>query len=453
MNTKTDVIEPTAWQSTVLRIPEQFNLLLAGGRGGGKSYCASLDLLRHVEKYGAQARPLVIRESYRSLEEIEDLVEELLLAAYSGKVGRNRQDHVIRCPNGAKIEFGVLAEPKHYKAYQGRSFTYLLVEEAGEIVQNKWIDLLRSNLRAPEGIPLREVRTANPGGVSHAHIHQNYIAKAPAYQPFKLDGETWVHCPSVFTDNEHIDQAAYKRRLVSACGGDDELLKAWLTGDWNIARGAFFAGSLSEDVHMLPADYRPKVWPSWRPYLAGDWGSAAPAVVYVVGRSPGDTPGIAKDSVVLLDEIATNEPDDYATGLRWPPGKLAEAIQEMCGKWGFQPRGVMDDAIGIEQNLLDYFRTTYNIYLDKPEKGRIAGWAKMRQAMTNANEQNGAPGLFVSARCRYFWATVPFLPRDPNRPEDVLTTAPDHAADAARYACMHEGWRIRNSCGTHVGMF
>ena len=37
--------------------------------------------------------------------------------------------------------------------------------EAGEVVQNKWIDLLRSNLRAPADIPLREVRTANPGGV------------------------------------------------------------------------------------------------------------------------------------------------------------------------------------------------------------------------------------------------------------------------------------------------
>lgn len=448
-----DEIKPTAWQASVLSVPETFNLLLAGGRGGGKSYGAVLDLLRHVEKYGAQARPLVIRESHKSLEEIADTLDTILNHAYRGGVRHNRADHILRLPNGAKIELGILAEPKHYKQYQGRSFTYLLIEEAGEIVNNKWIDLLRSNLRAPDGIPLREVRTANPGGVSHAHIHQNFIAKAPAWQPYKLDGETWVNCPSVYTDNPHLDGGAYERRLRAACGGDEELLRAWLTGDWNIARGAFFAGSLDETTHMLPDNFAPKLWPQWRPYLAGDWGSAAPAVVYVVGRCPGDVQGIAKDSVVLIDEIATHEADDLNAGLRWPPGKLAEAIQELCGKWGFRPRGVMDDAVGIEDNLLEFFRNDYDIHLQKPEKGRITGWAKMRQAMTNARERNGAPGFFASARCRYFWRTVPFLPRDPNRPEDVLTTAPDHAADAARYGVMHEGWRIQNSCGTHHGMY
>ncbi len=29
---------------------------------------------------------------------------------------------------------------------------------------------------------------------------------------------------------------------------------------------------------------------------------------------------------------------------------------------------------------------------------------------------------------------MPFLERDPRRPEDMLTTGADHAADAARYA-------------------
>ena len=38
--------------------------------------------------------------------------------------------------------------------------------------------------------------------------------------------------------------------------------------------------------------------------------------------------------------------------------------------------------------------------------------------------------MWISARCRYFWQTVPFLQRDPSRPEDIITTGPDHAADA-----------------------
>ena len=92
-------------------------------------------------------------------------------------------------------------------------------------------------------------------------------------------------------------------------------------------------------------------------------------------------------------------------------------------------------------------------YLEKPEKGRITGWAKLRQAMQNSIDRNGAPGFYASARCEYFWKTVPFLPRDENRPEDVNTSGADHGADAARYGIMHDGWINRNSCGTHYGMF
>lgn len=54
----------------------------------------------------------------------------------------------------------------------------------------------------------------------------------------------------------------------------------------------------------------------------------------------------------------------------------------------------------------------------------------------------GRPGMWITGRCRYFWQTVPFIERDPSRPEDVLTTGPDHAADAARYAVMHAAIRV-----------
>ena len=60
----------------------------------------------------------------------------------------------------------------------------------------------------------------------------------------------------------------------------------------------------------------------------------------------------------------------------------------------------------------------------------------MRQMLSDAKEKNGRPGMWISARCKYFWSTVPFLERDPSRPEDMLTIGNDHAADCARYAVM-----------------
>ena len=44
--------------------------------------------------------------------------------------------------------------------------------------------------------------------------------------------------------------------------------------------------------------------------------------------------------------------------------------------------------------------------------------------------------LYVFDTCRDFLRTVPTLQHDPDRPEDLDTTAEDHIADAARYACM-----------------
>lgn len=436
-----EAVTATPYQSTVLAVPEKWNLLLAGGRGGGKSTAALLLILRHVEKYGDKARPLIVRETHKAVQELEEQLDQLLTVAYGKGVRHNRAEHTFRLPNGAIVECGQLDGPNAYKKFQGRSFTLLVIDEFGLVRDRRWVDLLKSNLRAPEGIPLREVRTANPGGPLHALIHQNYIAKSLAWHPYEVDGETWVNCPSTLIDNPHLDHDDYQRRLRAACGNDEELFRAWVNGDWNIARGAFFGGALDERVHMLPV-----AWPyainrkAWRPFLSMDWGSAAPSVTYVCLKAPGDVGPFPKDSLILLDELATVDPHDPNVGLGWPPGKLAEAIHEMCGRWGVHPHGVGDDARGLEDTLLNVLQR-HGINLQRPRKERVAGWAAMRERLYNAKERNGRPGMWATARCRYFWQTVPFLERDPSRPEDVMTDGPDHAADAARYAVMHANVR------------
>ena len=59
----------------------------------------------------------------------------------------------------------------------------------------------------------------------------------------------------------------------------------------------------------------------------------------------------------------------------------------------------------------------------------------MRRLLSHAGQPD-VPGLYASRACSYFWATVPYLARDQKRIEDVDSSGPDHAADAARYACL-----------------
>jgi hypothetical protein len=448
--------EPTTWQRSVLEVPESINLVLAGGRGGGKTTSVEQIALRHVEQYGEHARPLIVRHSHKALVELEDELIGLFATVYGG-VPYSRQEKIFRFGNGARVELGQLEGPVDWTKYQGRSYSLLIVEEIGAMKTAKYVQMLRSNLRSGAGIPLRTVFTANPGGALHTYMHSNFISRAPAWEPFLLDGEKWVVCTGTYKDNPHIDHADYERKLRAACAGDEELLRAWLSGDWNIARGAFFGGILDERVHMLPEAFPYTVDRSdnWSRSIAMDYGFAAPSVVLFCARAPdrlkiGSTL-IPVGSMLVLDEIASARADDPNVGLGWPPGMIAEAILEKCRALNNWPaHGVGDDARGLEDTLLNVLRT-HGIHLQRPQKHRVAGWARVRELLWNAKERNGRPGLYISARCRYTWATLPFLPRNPLRPEDLDTTAPDHAADALRYGVLQDQWRV--GTGHVIGLY
>lgn len=443
-------MRPTRYQEWILQMPEQCNLLLAGGRGGGKSVAIMMLMLRHAQQYGPLARVILVRETYEAIEQLYEQFESMVIDAYGkGQVKTNKTEGSFTFPNGAIVRMGQLQEQKHYKKYQGKSYTLMIVDEYGEYVNTRWVTLLASNLRGAPGVPKRIIYAANPGGAQHGYLHNGWIAKTDPWTPFEKDGEFWVICPSTWRDNPTIDQADYVRKLRIACGNDEELLKAWLDGDWDIARGAYFGGVLDKKIHGVP-DERFKVQQLgsiWQPYLALDWGSGAPAVAYVCAESPG-VDGFPKGSLILVDELAVYDPgvSGYNTGLHWPPSKLGERLKLLCKPWRCPTEGVGDDAYGLEESLLQTFAED-GIYLIKPAKERVAGWSLMRNMLTSVTKRDGGPGLFISHRCKYFWETVPFLMRDPTYPEDLITKdVADHGADAARYGVMHRG-RIGFSSG------
>src|SRR5262249_50884062 len=119
--------------------------------------------------------------------------------------------------------------------------------------------------------------------------------------------------------------------------------------------------------------------------------------------------------------------------------RLAEEICDLAERWGVRRvRGFCDDACfartGADAgSIADQFARC-GVHWRRARKGaRVAGWARMRTLLAAAGSID-QPGLYISRACGYFWQTVPYLSRDPRRLEDVDSRAPDHAADAARYA-------------------
>lgn len=439
-------LEIAPLQERILRIPEPYDLVLPGGRGSMKTFTMLLLVLRFVAQYRDRARALFTRMTYKGLADAENTAREVFGLAYGSAARYNAADHVWRFPEGGYFELGQIENAADYSKFQGRSFGLMLFDEIGQYATSNLVDMMRSNLRGPKGMPLRAVYAANPGGPGHHWIAQRWVYPATPWAPF-LDartGRTLVVAPSTYLDNPFIDQEAYRQQLEAACPADPELLRAWRDGAWDVMRGAYFSGVINESkVAVAPWPKMPmhygEVWDNW---IAHDFGMSAPSVTYLMARSPGaEAFGhfYPRDSVVLVDELAAHRKDNLNAGLGWTAAVTGEAIVEMCKRWGVKARGVADDACfaktGHSGSIADEFGRKGVTFHPAKKADRISGWQLMSRMLADAGKPD-VPGLYVSRNCSYWWATVPFLSRDEKRIEDVDSSGPDHGADACRYGLL-----------------
>ena len=436
-------IELNVFQEKLLAAPEELDVFAGGGRGGGKSYALALLALRHCEQYGDKARVLYIRKSYAGLRDFELVTRELFGMVYGTTARYNGTEHIWKLPNGGYIELGQLETHGCYSKFQGRSFTLLLIDEAGQYAQPDLLDILRSNLRGPKDVPIRVVMAANPGGPGHHWIAKRYVFQAGPWKPFleSKSKRTWIYAPSTFDQNQFIDREQYRQQLESACPSDPELLRAWLYGDWAVNRGAYFASVLDE--HRNAVDPWTAIPENWETWLAHDFGSSAPSVTYIMAMSPGDFHEgkfYPRGSIVLVDELAAAQRDNLNKGLNWTAATTAEAITELCEPWGVPAKGVADDACFAKSgyssgSIAEEFARKQVYFTPAKKADRITGWNLMRRLLADAGKPD-VPGLYISRACTYFWDTLPYLARDQKRVEDLDSTGADHGADACRYGLM-----------------
>ncbi len=452
------------WQKKAMAVPEAFDLFLGGGRGGGKSHLLAALFLRHCEQHGENAKCLIVRKSFPALQDLEQSLVTFFRMVYGNALKADMNKHRLTLPNGATIQLDQLEREQDFQKFQGKSFTYMAVDEAGQYASPALLDRLRSSLRAPAGTPVRFIILANPAGVGHTWLVRRHALK-PSWQPYICDatGFDFVTISSTYDDNDFIDKERYAKNLLAACATDPELGKAWLTGDWSVLRGAYFSSVIEQSRIMI--EPWPHINPSkvrrdakgyrlnaagynnlWKPYLAHDFGVAAPSVTYLCVKGNGsvapDGHAYPNGSVILLDEVSITHPDDVNLGLGLTVEDQADRIKAMCARWNVPAHGVADDAIfnrtGSQSGSIAEEFGRAGVHFNRAKKGsRIAGWQKMRRLLANAGQPDVA-GLYVSRLCTTWWETVPNLPRDPRHPEDVDSTAADHAADACRYALVQE---------------
>lgn len=443
----TPPIRLSAFQKKVLAVPLAYDLALPGGRGGGKSWAIALLILAHIEQHPEQARCLYFRRSFPGIVDFEGVTREVFGRIYGSQASYNAAGHIWRFPGGATLQLDQLDGHADFPKFQGKSFTLIAGDEAGQYEDPAIIDLLRSCLRAAAPIQPRFILAANPGGPGHAWVAQRHALKAP-WLPYKDDktARQWVTAPSTLEDNDHLNQDEYRGQLAAATATDPELGKAWILGDWTVLRGAFFSQVLDQGRNMIddiePADLDQLRRRNFRFFLAHDYGLSAPSVTLLMAevREAVEIQGkhYRRGSFIVMDELATNAPGQLNTGMGYTVDRLADMIREMAAHWKVPPTGAADDACfsrtGLSAgSLADEFRK-HRVYFNPAKKAdRKTGWERLRQLLKDAGQPD-KPGLFICRRCEYLWQTLPALPRDPRKPDDVDSRAADHGADALRYA-------------------
>lgn len=423
-------------------------IMFGGARGGGKSDGVLGKYALKQDRYGPGFNGVFFR---KEMPQSDDLIERS--AAIYGALGGDwhEQKKMWRFPRGGRLRFRPLENVQAAEKYQGQSLSDVAIEEAGNYDSSAPIDRLWGALRSTAGVPVQMILTANPGGVGQFWIKSRFIDPAP--RGMKLLRQTLpngaerrrIYIPSRVQNNRIMlaKDPEYIDRLYLV--GSQQLVQAWLDGDWNAVEGAFF-GEWSPARNIV----RPfTIPPEWSRFRSFDWGSARPFSVgwWAVASDAMTVEGakIPRGALVRYREWygSTGKPNE---GLRMTADAVARELRrrEIAAKDPVTA-GVADPAIFAEDGGPSIAETMRKAGVnwrpaDNARVGRLGamgGWDQMRQRIKG--DEDGAQ-LVVFSTCLDFIRTVPVLQHDQNRPEDLDTSAEDHVADEARYACMSRPW-------------
>ena len=440
--------KPQPGPQTALVTCPIFEVFYGGARGGGKTDGVLGEFVIHADQHGINASGLMVR---RTLEQLRDTIERSKVLYHP--LGAELTDGKLwRFPNGARLRFAYLERDSDADNYQGHSYTRVYVEEIGTFPSPTPIMKLMATLRSGAGVPCCFRATGNPGGPGHQWVKARYIDPAPAgwqtitstfANPFNGEVVTRerIYIPSRLADNTYLGNDYVANLHLS---GSDELVRAWLEGDWTVIAGAFFPEFGAR--HIVQPVELPKDWLRFR---SGDWGSARPFSFGWWAVSDGSMPQFPRGAIVRYREwygVKTNPDGTFEpnVGLKLTAEQVGAGLAEREAEGEKISYGVIDPAAHIQDGGPSIAERIYKGSGDKIGFGRadnsrvakigaIGGWDQVRARLKGENDR---PMLYTFNTCKHLIRTLPALQHDQDRPEDVDTTAEDHAPDEARYGCM-----------------
>jgi len=451
----------------LLALQSEANEILYGGAaGGGKSY-----LMRQLSIVASILIPGLNTYLFRRLS--GDLIKNhlegaggyvVLLADYvmNNKCKINYSKNEITFANGSKIFLCHCQHEKDTMKYQGAEIHLLLIDELTHFTE-KIYTFLRGRCRLGElNIPNNAQKLlgqfpkilsgSNPGSLGHNWVKSTFIDIQPYMQISRMTkqegGMLRQYIPALLSDNPTLleNDPDYADRLEGL--GSPDLIRAMLNGDWDIVAGGALDDVWSRDKHIVKPFKIPSDWYVNRAY---DWGSSKPGGCIFFAESNGsqvtlengETITYPRGTIFAIKEIYFWN-GKANTGSKLLAKEHAAMILDGENKirelYNISVRpGPADNAIFDTQNgncIADDMKAVGVRWerSDKSPGSRKQGLEKLRELLKNVSTSpREAKGLYFFDNCTQCIRTLPTLPRDENKPDDIDTNSEDHLYDVIRY--------------------
>jgi len=342
----------------------------------------------------------------------------------AGHMTWHGQDRKYILSNGSSLVLNYLDNDNDIYRYQGSEMPIICVDELTQFPQ-AWIEyLLTRNRTSNPDWPVMFLAGTNPGGIGHGWVKSRFIDPVPAETVNTVNLDEGMTRTRVFipakVDDHPIEKfkTDYKRTLAAI--SDPQLRRALKDGDWDVFSGQVFR-EFTRDKHVVDPFTIPSHWQRWR---AMDHGNNN-----AVGWFAQDP---ASERIYMYREYRTTEYTTISDKSR--NIKQFEAGENVA-------YGMADPSIwAAGQGSHATGKSIAQIYSDEgvnwmpANNDRKAGLDTVHEYLRTAKD--GLPKLQFFSTCVSIIRTLPSLPYDKIKVDDVDTKADDHDYDMLRYGLM-----------------
>lgn len=419
-------------------------VLYGGAAGGGKSKACVMDALARTLAY-PQSHAYIFRRTFR---ELEDTIIAEAKASYPQGLGRYISGaHEYRLNNGSIIHFRHCASMEDMYTYAGAEIHFLYFDELTTF-EREIFDFLKTRLRAKKSLGLVPIVrcTSNPGNIGHAWVKEYFVDAGPFGEKVKKEIKsaalgkskivTTQYIPSLATENPYITED-YIFELEKK---PEALRRALLMGEWDAFEGQVFLEWKDEPRHYADRKWTHVIDPfpiplHWPRFMSFDHGYSKPFSVGWWAISPDGT------AYRYREWYGWNGTPNK--GLEISPGEIAKGIIER--EYEERRDNIIVDRIA-DPAIFDRSRGDSVAQMMEPQGGRdgvyfrrgdntrLAGKMQFHERLRF--DDNGKPKMQIFRNCTQFIRTIPALPYDMRKSEDVDSDAEDHIYDETRYFLM-----------------